>query len=467
MGAAVSMGYGFTEAQSAPGAESGGHTRAFGTLALMAQPLRFLAAALVLDGRYDAHPDDVLGGSSSTVGEPRLFVRASEAVGKSFALGAQLGVWVPGAEAPSLRFDASTLDALVLATYAPPGEGLAVALDAGYRLDRSAQVLDAKDRPRLRRGDRLSLALSDSDAILLGLGASKRLGRGETSASHVELLGELTWDVLVGAKAPAPRESPLRVGLGARYHLKEDDETFGALQLEARTEISLSARPPSGPTDALVPIDPRFAILVGVRWTPVLGARPAKSTGKADIAVGGGAGATTAPVDAAIRGRVTAETGAPIAGARVTVTSDDPSQPGERTAETGADGTFQMNDLRPGRVHVVVKATGFDEAGADANAAAAATVMDVVMKKAIKPGQLRGLVRSFNGKPLAATVRVEPIGLEAKTDPDGTFQIDVPPGSYEVVVAATGHVGQRRPVQVEENGVTILNADLRPGKEAP
>lgn len=466
-GAAVGMGYGFTEAQGVPNAESGPHHRALGTLALMAQPLRFLAAALVLDGRYDAHPDDVLGSSSSTVGEPRLFVRANEAVGRSFALGAQLGVWVPGGEAPSLRFEAATLDALLLATYAPPGSDLALSLNAGYRIDRSAQVLGARDRPRLRAGDRLALHLSDSDAILLGLGASKRLGGRETPAARIELLGELTWDVLIGANAPAALESPLRLGLGARYHLKEDEESFGALQLEARTELSLSARPSSGPTDALVPVDPRFAIILGVRWTPALGARPKPRT-DADGPAAAGSGGAAAPVASALRGRVTAtETGLPIPSARVTVTSDDPAQPGERSAETRADGAFEVTELRPGRVHVVVKAAGFDDASADANATATAAVVEVVMKKAIKPGQLRGLVRSFNGKALAATIRVEPLGVEAKTDADGTFQIDVPPGSYEVVVAATGHAGQRRPVQVEENGVTILNADLRPGKEAP
>ena len=466
-GAALGIGYGFTEAQNVPNAEPGAHQRASSTLALMAQPLRFLSAALVLDGRYDSHPDDALGSSSSTVGEPRLFVRANEAVGRSFALGAQLGVWVPGGEAPSVRFDASTLDALLLATYAPAGSDLALALNAGYRIDRSAEVLGARDRPRLRAGDRLALHLSDSDAILLGLGASKRLGGGTARASRVELLGELTWDVLVGAKAPAALESPLRLGLGARYHLKEDDESFGALQLEARAELSLSARPSAGPTDALVPIDPRFAIIVGVRWTPALGARP-KPMSDANGAAGAGSAGGPAPVASAVRGRVTAaESGAAIASARVTVTSDDPAQPNERTAETGADGTFQVTELRPGRVHVVVKATGFDDASADTSAAATAAVVEVVMKKTIKPGQLRGLVRSFNGKPLAATIRVEPLGVEAKTDADGTFQIDVPPGSYEVVVAAPGHAGQRRPVQVEENGVTILNADLRPGKETP
>jgi hypothetical protein len=129
-----------------------------------------------------------------------------------------------------------------------------------------------------------------------------------------------------------------------------------------------------------------------------------------------------------------------------------------------------VNDVRAGSAHVIAKASGYDDATVettiDANARTP-VVIEIVMKKSIKPGQLRGLVRSFNGKPLAATIRVEPIGIETKTDADGTFQIDVPPGAYEVVVAAPGHTGQRRPVQVEENGVTILNADMRPGKEAP
>jgi len=472
--AAVGMGYGFTEAQTNPVGESGAHHRAFGTLAVMAQPLRFLAAALMFDGRYDKHPDDVLGSSSSTVGEPRLIVRGNEAVGKSFALGAQLGLWIPGGEAPSLRLEASTLDALLLATYAPPGSDLALALNVGYRFDRSAQVLDARERPRLRPGDRLALRLSDFDALLLGVGGSKRLGAEHTTASHVEVLGELTWDVLLGKNAPKAIESPLRLGLGARYHLKEDEDYFGALQLEARTELGLGQRPSSGPSDALAPIDPRFAIIIGVRWAPglVVKVKPASKQdgGGAD---GGGPGSTT-PVASSMRGRVTAaEGGAAIANAHVTVTSDDPASPNERTADTGADGTFTVSELRPGRAHVVVKAAGFDDASVEATIAAAASaartplVVDVVMKKAIKPGQLRGLVRSFNGKPLSATIRVEPLGVEAKTDVDGTFQIDVPPGSYEVVVGATGHAGQRRPVQVEENGVTILNADLRPGKEAP
>ena len=37
------------------------------------------------------------------------------------------------------------------------------------------------------------------------------------------------------------------------------------------------------------------------------------------------------------------------------------------------------------------------------------------------------------------------------------------PGTYEVVVEASGHAAQRRHVQVPEDGVVILNADLLRG----
>ena len=65
-------------------------------------------------------------------------------------------------------------------------------------------------------------------------------------------------------------------------------------------------------------------------------------------------------------------------------------------------------------------------------------------------------------RPLGTTTR----GLdENKADKPGPKEITpVPPGSYEVIVASPGFAGQRRRMQVEENGVTILNADLRPGK---
>jgi hypothetical protein len=228
-------GYGLTEAQSG---ESGSHHRLSGAIGAAVQPLRFFAAALTLDGRYDMHPDDVLGSSSSAVGEPRLIVRGAEAFGPKLALGAQLGLWIPGGEAPSLVPKASTLDARLLATYAPTPH-LALAFNGGYRIDQSGHAIDTPKR--LRQGDRIALQLSDFDAIVLGVGASQRFGA-------LEALGELTWDVLIGQGAPSATESPLRVGVGARYHVTD------AVQVELRSEIALNGRAATGPNEPLFPI---------------------------------------------------------------------------------------------------------------------------------------------------------------------------------------------------------------------
>ena len=45
-------------------------------------------------------------------------------------------------------------------------------------------------------------------------------------------------------------------------------------------------------------------------------------------------------------------------------------------------------------------------------------------------------------------------------DPSGTFQLDVPPGKYDIVIEASGYQTQRRKVSVDPQGVVILNADL-------
>jgi hypothetical protein len=90
-------------------------------------------------------------------------------------------------------------------------------------------------------------------------------------------------------------------------------------------------------------------------------------------------------------------------------------------------------------------------------------LVDVKLMPAPPTGQVRGLVRSFSGVGLRARIRIEPLGKEVQTDAGGNFQLDVAPGTYDVVVEASGHAPQRRHVQVPEDGVVILNADLLRG----
>jgi hypothetical protein len=56
---------------------------------------------------------------------------------------------------------------------------------------------------------------------------------------------------------------------------------------------------------------------------------------------------------------------------------------------------------------------------------------------------------------------VEDLGLDARSDAEGRFELDVPPGEHVVIIEAPGHRGQRRTAEVPENGVTVMNVDLR------
>ena len=107
-------------------------------------------------------------------------------------------------------------------------------------------------------------------------------------------------------------------------------------------------------------------------------------------------------------------------------------------------------------------------------AAGSPTELDVTLEKRPPRGQLRGLVRSLKGAAVSAEVRVEPDGPPQGAPPageiaplrtaGGRFELDIPPGHYRVTISAHGYATQKRQVEVEENGVTLLNVDLRPGR---
>lgn len=76
-------------------------------------------------------------------------------------------------------------------------------------------------------------------------------------------------------------------------------------------------------------------------------------------------------------------------------------------------------------------------------------------------GQIRGNVRSFEGEPLRATIVVKPGDLRAQTSQDGKFSLEVEPGSYKVSLRAPGYAPQTRRIVVDEDGITVLNVELR------
>lgn len=425
---ALSSGYAYTEDLYELGTR---HDRAMGALAIAVRPIPWLELGGQLSGRYDRHgPDD-----DGLVGDPRLFASAGGRVGRAARLGVQLGVWLPGANAPSVELDATTVDGSLVFTYAPGAT--AITARAGYRLDRSSRSIDAS---MLSPSDRLALGVSDFDAAIAGLGVVHRTGAWQ-------LLAEASTEQLLGFGHAA--WSPSRLGAGVRRALGD------ALVLEAIVEASISGRQTheSFMTD-LIPVEPRAAIGLGLSWRPSP-ARPRARLATTDtpdrvVVEPPPPPPTTGPV----RGRVVDDQGAPVGGAEVTV--------GATTVETAEDGTFTVADVKAGDVAVTVDRDGFQRG----QAAAAVVVttgaqVEITLVRIKPPPVIRGLVRGFDGKGLPARIRVEPLGLEVTAGADGAFSIETVPGTYTVVITHDGYVSQRINLTLEEDEVESRSVELQ------
>jgi hypothetical protein len=432
---AATAGYGVTEAQ---GEGDGTHHRGSLRLAAAAAVLPWLNLAPTVHGRYDAHSSNggfVLDGA--------LGLRAVLPV-RDFRLGAELKGWLPGSERWSTMVGSASLDARGLVGVRL--DRLVLAGSGGYRFDRSAK--SGENAARLGLGDRLALGVSDFDAVLLGVGAGMRFGAAEVVA-------EGSADLLVGSGAPPVSESPLRVAAGGRLWLSR------RISASAGVEVALSGRPELLPSSPLVPVEPRVTTTLGLRYVflpseATIQPRSAPASAEPPPLVSPPPSAPPPITVATLELSVGDETGAPVprAGGWIRVAEE------QRPLEVDDAGRFATLELSPGEATIHVEAPGFEPLEKTLTLVAGAQKQALRLVAVPPPSQLRGVVRSLSGRPVVAKVRVEPSGLEATTDATGAFQLDVPPGAYEVLIEANGYRSQRRKVQIDPQGVVILNADL-------
>ena len=437
-------GYGY---RGAVVADSDRHHRAAVDVAASYRPLDWLAVAARFSGRYDLHTstDTGDGDDSGWVGDPRLAARATAPLGGGLWLAAQAGLWMPGRDAPSLEPGASTVDLLGLASWAPTGGKLSLGLQGGFRFDRSAEAIERPDQ--LSPSDRMALGVSESDAVLLGAGAALRTGAG------TEWVGEWSWDVLVGDRAPDPRQCPMRLAAGVRQQVSR------AIGLQLVAEYSLAEGPEPGVADGLYPIEPRFQALAGITIHPGRGSEP---RGSGSLLDGGLRAADDRTVPGAwIEVLVVGAGGEAVAGADVVLLPTAGSEE-VRMGRTGPDGRAIFEGLDRGLARVRVSYRGHRTSSrlVEVETGGKSTVR-FSLTQALPPGQLRGVVRAFTGQPLAADLSVAPIGARTSSNARGEFEIDLPPGDYEVTVEADGYREQRTRIRIERDGVTILNVDLR------
>ena len=436
-------GYGFTGQVLN---DNDSHHQVSGEISATLRLTEYFGVGLQLDGRYDKH-NGTASDDDGWVGNPRINARLTNRIGDTFAAGGQVRLWLPGADAPSVRLEAATVDFIALASYAPMATPFSASVNAGFRLDNSAESVD--NPMALSAADRLALGVSDSNAVLLGFGMTY-------AAGDLELLGEWSWDLLVGADAPDPGDSPMRVSAGIRYNLSS------TLSAQALADVRISGVPDindtSGPdmTAILHPVDPSFRGMIGLHYRfPT--EKPAAANDKI-IVEKPNKPKPPPPATATVRGKVTSG-GQPIAGARVTLTMAGTRESHEAT--TGAHGSWEISGLTAGAGRITVSKDGYQQESAEVQLLNGQIGdVPVILDQELPPGQLRGTVRSYKGAGVKATLTILPLNQESSTGDDGEFQVDLPPGDYEVVIQAPGFSNQRRQVKIEEDSVTILNVDL-------
>jgi uncharacterized membrane protein len=154
-----------------------------------------------------------------------------------------------------------------------------------------------------------------------------------------------------------------------------------------------------------------------------------------------------------LAGLVVDDAGAPIPGAAVHLGAGGP------TLASWDDGSFTQDGLDAGELEVTVELLGKKSATTRVTIVGGQTArIRVVLETANQDGQIRGQVRSFDGKALDATIRVADREVHARK---GEFEINLPPGEYAVEVRASGYSTQTRKVTVEAQGVVLLNVELR------
>jgi len=185
-----------------------------------------------------------------------------------------------------------------------------------------------------------------------------------------------------------------------------------------------------------------------------------------------------APATGVISGTVTdSESGDPLSGATVVISSGFGGTAVRDTVTTGADGTFSFEELAAGTYTVTVSLSGYETfTRRNVTVREDEVTVDVELD-AIAPatGVISGTVTdSESGDPLSGAIVVISSGFgvtavldTVKTGADGTFSVgQLQAGNYRVTISAEGYRAfTQRNVNVEDDEVTV-DAELRPSGSA-
>jgi hypothetical protein len=440
MGIAARLGLGYGLTESVLGTDDTHHRTQLDAAASLT-PLPWLSAGLRLLGRYDKHVGGSAGDDYGIITETHLTGRAEGAVSSSLRIGSELALWLPGGDTVGDSPAALSGDLQLLTTYVPEDSPLTLGLAAGLRVDRSKY--SGGDPSLYSASDRLALGASDSTlALRLGVGMSYRLG-------NVDVLAEWSWKMYFDYVG----ESPMWFRVGARYRPSR------LLQLEALFGASPSARPSMAEGAPLAVVEPRVSATLAAAL-----AFPWEADDSADLELRARLDAERKAAEDArvrLRGVVLSPAATGVPDARVSLGQGD----AKLEATSDEQGAFALEGMQPGQYQLNVSAEGWVAYEQTLQLSPGMNPeLRVTLKRELPQGQIRGTVRRFNGTPLRASIIISALQIKQQNGEDGAFEINVPPGDYEVVVKARGFAEQKRRARVEHNGVAILIVELEPNK---
>lgn len=430
-------------------------SRGIGDLAVAFAPTDLITIGLSLDGRADKHSPSKDDGY---VGDPHLMVRAAKPSG-NLRFGGQLGIWVPGKDAPSVAGSAISVDARGLLSL-KAGPGL-LSFSAGFRLDNSA---NSADPAKLSLADRVSLGVSEFHALLggvhLGIPSGKLVFGVEASADFFVGRGNTPMGATSAHAAP---NALIRLGGSVAYHIT--NEWSALVFLEGAKVPRISPAEIAANDIRLIAYEPTFTGGVGISARfggPKRDTSSIISHDPIDI---------TVVETADLSGEVVDEAGKPVVGAKVEVKAKNNTG----TAVTDDKGAFSVSKLPIGKT--VKGVTTLDDTGVEVSVnvdgkkpvrtsmilvKGGNAVRKIALEPMLPPGQLRAVVRSVvTGKALpGAKITIEPGAKRATSDAEGKFEIDLAPGAYKLKVSSPGLADQDLDVTIDPNGVAIKNIEL-------
>lgn len=156
-----------------------------------------------------------------------------------------------------------------------------------------------------------------------------------------------------------------------------------------------------------------------------------------------------------LEGRVVDADGAPVAGARVSVSGDRP----DAEARTGADGAYRFPRVLPGRQRLEVRHADFGLAVEMVEMAGPRTRFDVRMPRAtIVEGRILGRDGS-----LVAAPSLQVDGEAVEVDAEGRFRFSLAPGEHKVRAKAPDRAPDERRVTAAGDPIDLALELGRPG----